>query len=39
MENKVFTKDEWLEGIKALRSEYKVFVPVKAGDFHKFGLL
>ncbi|HDM08922.1 MAG: 4Fe-4S dicluster domain-containing protein [Deltaproteobacteria bacterium] len=36
MENKVFSKDEWLEGIKALQSEYKVFVPVKAGDFHKF---
>ncbi len=39
MENKVFSKEKWLDGIRSLTKDYKVFVPVKAGDFHKFAQL
>jgi sulfhydrogenase subunit beta (sulfur reductase) len=36
MLDKMFTKEEWIETLKSLRSAYKVFVPVKEGDFHTF---
>ena len=36
MLEKTFTKEEWTEALKGLRSSCKVFVPVKEGDFHNF---
>ncbi len=39
MLKKLFNKQEWTEVLKGLPSAYKVYVPVKEGDFHNFGLL
>ena len=39
MTTKIFTKEEWLEALKSLRDSYKIFVPVKEGDFHNFRAL
>jgi sulfhydrogenase subunit beta (sulfur reductase) len=39
MLEKSFTKEEWTEALKGLQSAYKVFVPVREGDFHNFRLL
>jgi hypothetical protein len=39
MLEKSLTKEEWTEALKGLQSAYKVFVPVKEGDFHNFRLL
>ena len=36
MLNTLFTKEEWTETLEGLREAYKVFVPVKEGDFHSF---
>ncbi|MFO7460333.1 MAG: 4Fe-4S dicluster domain-containing protein [Desulfatiglandales bacterium] len=36
MLEKTFTREEWTEALKGLQSSYKVFVPVKEGDFHSF---
>ena len=36
MTDKIFSKEEWLGGLEALRKTYRVFVPVKDGDFHTF---
>ena len=36
MTDKIFSKEEWLGGLEALRKTYGVFVPVKDGDFHTF---
>ena len=37
MTDKIFSKEEWLRGLEALRETYGVFVPVKdGGDFHAF---
>ncbi len=36
MTDKIFSKEEWLGGLEALRKTYWVFVPVKDGDFHTF---
>mgnify|MGYP000849594175 CR=1 FL=1 len=36
MTDKIFTKDEWLERLGGVKGDYKVFVPVKDGDFHMF---
>jgi len=36
MSNKIFTKDEWLSVLDGLKESYKVFYPVKDGDFHVF---
>ncbi len=36
MTDKIFSKEEWLGGLEALRETYEVFVPVKDGDFHTF---
>ncbi len=36
---RVYSKEEWTSAVKALESHYQVFVPVKDGDFHLFGLL
>ena len=39
MLEKSLSKKEWTEALKGLRSVYKVFAPVKEGDFHSFRLL
>jgi sulfhydrogenase subunit beta (sulfur reductase) len=39
MLEKSFTREEWIESLKGLQSEYRVFVPVKEGDFHVFRVL
>jgi ferredoxin len=36
MISKVFTKEEWIEGLQGLKDAYRVFVPVREGDFHAF---
>ena len=36
MTEKIFTRDEWVGALKAMSDAYKVFVPVKDGDFHTF---
>jgi len=36
MTEKVFTKEEWLKALEGLSDAYRVFVPVKDGDFHVF---
>jgi ferredoxin len=36
MGEKIFTKDEWLEALNGLKDDYRVFVPVRNGDFHNF---
>jgi sulfhydrogenase subunit beta (sulfur reductase) len=39
MLEKSFTKEEWTRALKGLRASYRVFVPVKEGDFHLFRVL
>ncbi len=34
--NKVFSKEEWKGALEELREFYRLFVPVKEGDFHNF---
>ena len=36
MTDKVFVKKDWAETLKAVRASYRVFVPVREGDFHNF---
>jgi len=36
MTQKVFPKDKWIEVLDSLKDTYKIFVPVKDGDFHSF---
>jgi len=36
MTDKIFSKEEWLGGLEALRETYGLFLPVKDGDFHNF---
>jgi ferredoxin len=36
MANKIFTKDEWLGALQVLKESYRLFGPVKDGDFHTF---
>jgi ferredoxin len=36
MTDKIFSKEEWLGRLEALRETYGLFVPVKDGDFHNF---
>ncbi|RLC29712.1 MAG: 4Fe-4S ferredoxin [Deltaproteobacteria bacterium] len=36
MTEKIFTREEWVSALKTLSDAYKVFVPVKDGDFHTF---
>lgn len=36
MTEKVFTKEEWIKALEGLKDTYRVFVPVKDGDFHSF---
>ena len=39
MLERVYTKKEWTEALEGLRSAYRIFVPVKEGDFHNFRAL
>ena len=39
MTAKTFTKDEWIKALQGLRETYKIFVPVKEGDFHEFKVM
>jgi len=36
MAAKSFTKKEWITALESLKEEYKIFVPVREGDFHVF---
>lgn len=36
MTEKVFTKEEWLGALETLKESYRLFGPVKDGDFHTF---
>ncbi|RLF56612.1 MAG: 4Fe-4S ferredoxin [Thermoplasmata archaeon] len=36
MTEKVFTKEEWTKALEGVSDAYRVFVPVKDGDFHVF---
>jgi sulfhydrogenase subunit beta (sulfur reductase) len=36
MTEKIFTKEEWLGAMEGLKEFYKIFGPVKDGDFHTF---
>jgi formate hydrogenlyase subunit 6/NADH:ubiquinone oxidoreductase subunit I len=36
MTPEIFSKQEWVKALKALRDSYKVFVPVRVGDSHDF---
>jgi len=36
MTEKVFLKDEWLQVLEGLKESYRLFVPVRDGDFHTF---
>jgi sulfhydrogenase subunit beta (sulfur reductase) len=39
MTQKLFTKKEWTRALDGLKDAYKIFVPVKDGDFHSFACL
>lgn len=36
MSSKIIAKNEWLGALQGLQNSYRVFVPVKEGDFHIF---
>ncbi|MBW1863393.1 MAG: 4Fe-4S ferredoxin, partial [Deltaproteobacteria bacterium] len=36
MSDKIFNRDEWTKALDGLRDSYKIFVPVRDGDFHSF---
>ena len=36
MGSKTYKKEEWLKALDGLKESYKIFVPVKDGDFHTF---
>ncbi len=36
MITKIFSKQEWIEGIKGLAEDYKIFVPAQDGEYHSF---
>jgi sulfhydrogenase subunit beta (sulfur reductase) len=39
MTAKTFTKEEWIKALEGLRQTYRIFVPVKEGDFHDFKVM
>lgn len=39
MADKIFTKDEWIEALRGLKDDYRIFVPVKTDDSHQFQLM
>ena len=36
MINRIFTKDDWIKALEGPADDYRIFVPVKEGDFHSF---
>ncbi|MGD8388095.1 MAG: 4Fe-4S ferredoxin, partial [Desulfobacteraceae bacterium] len=36
MSTKIFSKEEWVGVLEGLKEAYRVFVPVKEGDYHNF---
>ncbi|MFC1867657.1 4Fe-4S dicluster domain-containing protein [Thermodesulfobacteriota bacterium] len=36
MSEKMFTKEDWIKALKGLIDSYRIFVPVREGDFHNF---
>jgi ferredoxin len=36
MASKIFTKKEWVNALRGAGEAYRIFVPVKEGDFHAF---
>jgi len=36
MTDKVFLKKDWVDTLKAARESFRIFVPVREGDFHNF---
>jgi len=36
MTDKIFNKKDWFDTLKGLRNSYRIFVPVREGDFHNF---
>ena len=36
MSSKIFKKEEWMKALAGLAEKYRLFVPVKDGDFHGF---
>lgn len=36
MTDKIFSKKDWADTLRAIRDSYKIFVPVREGDFHNF---
>ena len=36
MTDKVYGKEKWIQGLEGLKNDYKIYVPVKDGDFHAF---
>ncbi len=39
MTNQIFTRDEWIKALDGLANDYRIFAPVKSGDFHCFDIL
>jgi sulfhydrogenase subunit beta (sulfur reductase) len=39
MLEKSFSREEWIKALRGLQGSYRVFVPVKEGDFHVFRIL
>lgn len=39
MIKRIFKKEDWLKALVDSRGDYRIFVPVKEGDFHNFRLL
>ena len=39
MMEKVLTKEDWVQALRGVTDSYRIFVPVKRGDFHDFILL
>jgi sulfhydrogenase subunit beta (sulfur reductase) len=36
MTDKVLSKKDWVDTLKTIRNSYRIFVPVREGDFHNF---
>ncbi len=36
MDDKIFSKEEWEKALDGLMDSYRIFVPVKEGDYHTF---
>ena len=39
MEDKIFSKEEWVKALEGLKDSHRIFVPIKEGDYHTFGIL